>query len=95
MSVGYPLNKQVIDSRVGYLTKTLDDTLDGFATLKTTLDRLQDSDLTGMGYTADDITVLRGIAAAMAKLRQVAHGQDTQSPASDYFYYGPKVTALD
>lgn len=95
MSVGNPLNKQVIDSRVAFLTVTLRDTLDDWVILKSVLDGLQDSDLTTMGYASADVTVMRGLATAMAKLRNVAHGQDTQSPASDYFFNSSKVTALD
>lgn len=95
MSVGNPLNKQVIDSRFAFLTVTLRDTLDDWAILKSVLDGLQDSDLTTMGYTSGDVTVMRGLATAMAKLRNVSHGQDTQSPASDFFFNSAKVTALD
>lgn len=99
MTVGYPLNKQILDTRLGFLTKTLDDTLEGFVVLKTVLDGMTDAQLedsaAGFGYSTDDLTVLRGIAAAMAKLRNIAHGQDTQAAASDFFFFAPKVTALD
>jgi hypothetical protein len=95
MSVGYPLNKATLDSRLGYLTVTLRDVLDDWVTLKAQTDSLQDSDLTTMGYTAGDITAIRGIAAAMATLRSVAHGQATQSPASDFFFFSTKVTGVE
>lgn len=95
MAVGYPLNKAVIDARLGYLTVTLRDILDDWATLKAQTDSLQDSDLTGLGYSAGDITAIRGIAAAMSTLRSVAHGQATQSPASDFFFFATKVTGVE
>lgn len=95
MSVGNPLTKSVIDSRLAFLTVTTRDTLEDWVIFKAQMDSLQDSDLTGLGYSSGDVTVIRGLATAMAKLRNVAHGQDTQSPASDYFFNSSKVTALD
>lgn len=95
MAVGLPLNKPILDSRVGFLTVTLKTTLEGCATLKNVLDAMPDTDLTDMGYSADDIYVMRGLSAALAKLRNVAHGQDTQAEASDFFFFASRVTALD
>lgn len=95
MSVGYPLNKATLDSRLGYLTVTARDTLDDWVILKSQLDSLQDSDLTGMGYSATDITNMRGITAAMAQLRLVANGLAAQSPASNFFFYSTKITGVE
>jgi hypothetical protein len=95
MTVGYPLNKATLDSRLGYLTVTLRNTLDQWVTLKAQADSLLDSDLTTLGYSAADITAIRGIAASMAQLRLVANGLATQSPASNFFFYANKVTGVE
>lgn len=95
MAVGYPLNKATLDSRLGYLTVTLRDTLDDWAILKSQTDSLLDADLTALGYSAADITAIRGIAASMAQLRLVANGQATQSPASNFFFFANKVTGVE
>jgi hypothetical protein len=91
---GYPITKDIINSRAGYLVKTLDDTLDGIVTLSDYLDGNSADDL-GLGFTPEEVTLLRAAFTALAKLSDIAHGQDVQAQASDFFFDAKQLTGLD
>lgn len=91
---GYPINKDIIDTRAGYLTQTLRDAFVGVQVLKDYFDATPDADLIALGYTADDVAVLKSSYTALAKLGQIAHGQATQAQPDDFFFWAKKLTAL-
>ena len=94
MTVGYTVNKQTIDNRVGQLVQTLRETLDGVARAKAYLDALPDGDLQTLGYNPTDITALRASMTDLANLRATALGQRAQSPASNFFFNADKLTGI-
>lgn len=95
MTVGYPINKAVIDSRVGYLVKTLHDIFEGVEKMKGVLDALTTEDLTTMGYTEAEVAVLKSGITDVNSLSQVAHGLATQSPANNFFFWADKLTGVE
>lgn len=95
MTVGYPINKAVIDSRAGYLVKTLHDVLTGANVLKARLDALTNADLVGMGYTDAEATLLKAAFTDLYNLNRVATGQATQSPANNFFFSADKLTGVE
>ncbi len=95
MAVGFPIDRGVIDNRCGFLAKQLRDTLAQIATVKAFLDATTDADLIAMGYSQDDVTLLKSAYGDLAKLSRIAHGQDTQADASDFFWFAKRLVGLD
>jgi hypothetical protein len=91
---GYPITKQDVDSRAGYLVFTLRETFDGVVTLKAWLDSKTDTELTGMGWTSAEVTILRASFTDLAKLGQIAHAAATQAAVSDFFFNAKSLTGL-
>lgn len=98
---GYPVNKNVIDSRAGYLVKTLRDTLAQVVTLKAVLDGLSTEQLEAMGYVEDtesgvtEVSWLKSGITDLAALASVANGQGTQAQANDFFFWADRLTGVE
>jgi hypothetical protein len=98
VTVGYPINKATIDSRAGYLVKTLRDTLEQAATLKGVLDGLTTQQLVAMGYdetTNQEVSVLKSALTDLYNLGRVANGQAAQSPANNFFFWAARLTGVE
>lgn len=96
MAAGYPINRAVIDSRAGYIVKTLRETLAQAVTLKAVLDTVEaGAGLLSLGYTATEVTELKNGIADIANLAATANGQRAQSPASDFFFAAKKLTGVE
>lgn len=94
MSLGLPSDKVTLDNRVGQLAWNLRTTLDQVQTVKLWLDGKLDSDLTGLGYSAAEVTTLRAAFTDLDNLRKVAHALATQPAANDFFFNANKLTGL-
>jgi hypothetical protein len=92
MAVGFPQSKAEIDSRVGYLSQTLRDRFVDVVNFKAFADGLTDPQLTALGYSAADITLLRAVVIDLYNLEETANGRRTQTPATDFFFNAKKVT---
>lgn len=92
--LGFPTDKNNIDSRAGYLALTLRDTFSGIVIFKAWLDTQQDTDLTGLGYTQAEVTLLRAAYTDLTNLNNIAHAQGTQPAASDFFWNAKHLTGL-
>lgn len=86
MAVGIPVAKADVDNRAGGLAIQLRNDLYACTQFKAWLDSVNDAYLTGLGYSAGDITILRGSFVDLTKLHNIAHALDTQSAASDFFF---------
>jgi hypothetical protein len=91
---GYPVTKEIIDSRAGFLAQTLRDAFVGVQVLKDYLDATPDADLVALGFTSEDVAVIKSSFTDLAKLGRIAHAQDTQAAASDFFFWAKRLTAL-
>lgn len=95
MAAGYPINRAVIDSRAGYIVKSLRDLFDQAAILKGVVDGLNDAALTSFGYSAAEITELRNGVTDISNLALTAKGQRAQSPANNFFFNANKLTGVE
>jgi len=86
MSVGYPAGKNEIDFRIAGLVQVLRDTLVGIDNLKAFLDGKTDTELQALGYSATDVTALRGGLTDLVNLAATARGQRAQTPASNFLF---------
>jgi hypothetical protein len=99
VSVGFIIDKPSIDSRAGQLVlnlrKALQDCSDMCDLLNdTSVFPADNSTLTGMGYSAGDITFLRNAFTDLKKLNQIAHSAATQSATNDFFFSAKHLTGL-
>jgi hypothetical protein len=95
MSAGFPIDKPTLDARAGWLVQQLRDTLEQIVTVKSVLDGLDEAALEAMGYTADDVATLKSGFTDLSNLAAVAHGQQAQPQASDFFFFAKRLTGLN
>jgi len=86
MTVGLPIDKNIIDARAGGLVLALRDTLREIQGLKAFFDAKTDPELLAFGYTAPEVAILRSSFTDLNKLALIAVAGATQSPASDFFF---------
>jgi hypothetical protein len=84
MSVGLPVGKADIDQKVGGLALQLRDLILEVGPLKQRLDAMTDADLTSLGYTTADVTLLRAAMVDLFQIQQVALGLASQPTAYDF-----------
>jgi hypothetical protein len=94
MSVGFPVDKNTIDQRVGSLAWQLRSTFDQIQLVKSWLDGQTDAALTALGYSAADITLLRASYTDLNNLGKIAHAQATQPAANDFFFNASKLLGV-
>ena len=97
MAVGLPANKWDIDNRAGNVVRALRDALRDVEAFNVYLDTMDDVELGdvetgGVGYSTDDITLLRASFVDLTKLSRIAHAQDTQADPNNFFWNAGKLT---
>lgn len=97
MSVGVAVAKVDVDGRAGGLVGQLWRNLDEIRRFKAWLDDSAHNDafLTGLGYTAGEITTLRAAFTDLNKLQQISHAGATQAATSDFFFNAKALTGVD
>ena len=53
-----------------------------------------DADIEAMGFTTEDVTLVRAAFVDLNKLSAIAHGQDVQPAASDFFFHADHLVGL-
>jgi hypothetical protein len=94
MSVGFPVDKNTVDQRVGSLAWQLRSTFEQIAVVKAWLDSQTDAQLTALGYSAAEITLLRAAYTDLSNLGKIAHAQATQPAANDFFFNAGKLLGV-
>lgn len=93
MSVGYPLDKAVIDSRAGQLAVMARDLFRQIADFKLKLDGITDAELGAApySYTSDEIANLRSGIGDLAQLGLICNAQATQAQANDFLFFARRL----
>ena len=94
MSVGFTTTKGTLDTQSGSLAQQIGLWARSAANLQTYLLATPDSDLELLGYTPDDVALLKSGAADMAKLAQIYAGQAEQTPAYDFRTFTARIAGL-
>lgn len=94
MSVGFPVDKVTIDQRAASLAWQLRSTFEQIALVKGWLDTQQDTDLQALGYSANDVAVLKSAYTDLNNLGKVAHGQQAQASANDFFFWAKNLLGV-
>jgi hypothetical protein len=84
LNAGIPVTKQTVDSVFGGIAVRLAQLMDDAAQANYWLAGTSDSDLTGLGYQAGDISALKDAAYAYGVLSQLYIGQTNLPAATDY-----------
>lgn len=97
MAVGFAVAKTDVDQRAGGLVQQLWQVLDDIRRQKLWLDDAAHNDafLTGLGYSAGEISTLRAAFTDLDKLRQVAHAAATQAAVNDFFFNAKNLTGVN
>lgn len=94
MSVGTVVTKADYDSTSGTLAQQIKQWAEVAVDLQSNLATMVDGDLINLGYTADDVTLLRTAAGDMHKLAQIYLGQIEQTPAYDFRTFLNRISGL-
>lgn len=84
MSVGLPVTKSEIDSRAGDIARTLQATFNDVVTMKAYLDATPEGDLIALGYTANEVAVLKTSFNDLAQLTRIWHGLEGLTGPKDF-----------
>lgn len=94
MSIGLPVDKNILDSRIGNLAFQTEDVFDGWGKVKAWLDGKTDEQLAAApySYTAPEIAFYRQTVVVMGTLTGIANG--TGSNAQTFPYLTTALTGL-
>lgn len=84
MAIGYPKDKSAVDNLVGELAQSMNRNFRRAVQLKTELDSFTDVQLTGVGYTAGEVTQLRTLATDLVQLNGIYTGAATLATVKDF-----------
>jgi hypothetical protein len=84
MSVGLPVTKDEVDKRSGDIARTFQKTFDDVVTLKGYLDATADADLEALGYTTQEVAVLKTSFADLAQLATIWTGNAALPAPKDF-----------
>lgn len=94
MSVGFVTDKGTIDRQIGSISGNLFLWARQATDLQTYLAAIPDTDLETLGYTPEDVALLKSAANDMGKLAQVFRGEVDQTPAYDFRTFTGRVAGL-
>lgn len=95
MSVGFPIDKGAIDNTIGSLVVSLRSDLAAAERINEIVWNLPESKLVALGYTADDVALLKSAISSLAALGRVATGRQELSGASNFFFDAGKLAGLN
>lgn len=84
LNAGVPVTKQTVDSFFGGIAVRLAKVMDDAEQANVWLAGVTDPDLTGLGYTTDDISALKDAAYACGVVAQVYTGAANLPNATDF-----------
>ena len=96
MSVGLPVDKNVLDARMGNLAWEIRSKLAEARLVKAWLDGKSDAELKAapFSYAQDEVDTARAAYTALDKLALIATAQATQVSVDDFFFHARKLTGL-
>lgn len=94
MSVGFAISKFDIDNAAGSVARMISSWSEQSMRLATQLDTIPNPDLVAMGFTEDDVALLRSAVNDMNKLAGIYLGQQEQTPAYDFRTFSKRLTGI-
>lgn len=94
MSVGFATSKATIDQQCGLLASQILQWADNAINFNAYLVAAPDADLEALGYTPEDVALLKSAGGDMAKLAQVFRGAVEQTPPYDFRTFVARTAGL-
>ena len=95
MSVGFATNKQDVDSKSGSICRMIAMWADETVKFQESfLAGATEADLEALGYTPEDVALLKSAIGDMYKLAQVYMGTTDQTPAYDFRTFAKRLTGV-
>lgn len=94
MTVGLPLTKDTLDTRLGQIALNLRQQLDEAFRLNVRLSELTTAELVALGYNEVDkqeVSIMKSAYGDLAHLADVANNRGTQSASNDFFFWARKL----
>jgi len=91
---GYPTDMTAINNRAGQVAKAMRDVLTDVQHMKAFFDTKTDAELEALGYTAQEVAVLKSAYTQLDQLRLVATGQAEQVGANNFLYFSNQLLGV-
>lgn len=95
MSVGFSSDKTAIDARAGGLSTQIRDLFTQIQLFEQFLAGKQDTDLTALGYSEPEVTLLKSAFTQLDQLRQLATGQSTQATVNNFLFFSDQLCGVN
>lgn len=94
MSVGLPITKNEVDGRIGDLARNFQRNFQQVETLKLYFDATPDPDLIALGYTSQEVAILKTAVNDLNQLLNIWLGQDTLEDPKNFTTFVRQVWGL-
>jgi hypothetical protein len=84
MSVGLPVTKDEIDARSGDISRTFQRVFEDVLTMQEYLTATVDADLVALGYTTEEVGLLKSAFADLEQLGRIWDGSEGLAAAKDF-----------
>ena len=84
MSVGFTISKGEIDTRMGDLSRSFQKLFRDEVVLKDFFDATVDADLQALGYSVNEVAILKSAIADLDQLRRIADGAEALAETKDF-----------
>jgi hypothetical protein len=96
MAVGFPSDKTAVDARSGDLARRTRDLFTDIERMDRWLAGQTNQELEALGYTAEDVTLLRAAMTDLNALRLVATGQEVGPTAiNDFLFWSNQILGVN
>jgi hypothetical protein len=94
MAVGFQITKPDLDTNIGSISRSVNQWAENITRYKATVDGLSEQDLEKLGYTPDDVALLKSAVNDLGHLARIYYGQDEQTPAYDFRTFSLRLAGL-
>lgn len=95
MAAGFDVTKADLDRRMGSAVVGLREAFAQISRIQEYLGRMTEEDLTAMGYSVEEISLIKSAFNDLVALKSVAEGDEAHPDATDFFAWGSKLTGLE
>lgn len=96
MTVGFPLTKDQLDTRLGQIALQVRDGLEEAVQIKALLDTISDATLLAapFSYTQGEIDIMKSAYTDLYNLSRIANNLATQAATNDFLYWAKKLLGV-
>ena len=95
MTVGFPAEAGQINNRAGSLAMALRDTFRDIKDFNDFLNGKAEADLTALGFSPEEVTLLKASFVDLNKLGLIGIGQEIQPAPNDFFWNAKNLLGVE